>query len=159
MQLLHQSRGAASKPVPPAANHHHPIQTHICTPRALGTKMEHKKAGCNVSNFLHKTGKISKFRGKKKNEWWIWLFLQVWRKQKKKPLVMNQLQADREGSKRKLTAVMKTVLQLQGRASNLQRGSSPPLSQTAQVVLLNAVLMLPGTTSARIWQNRCYLRN
>lgn len=81
------------------------------------------------------------------------------KKTEKKPLVMNQLQADREGSKRKLTAVMKTVLQLQGRASNLQRGSSPPLSQTAQVVLLNAVLMLPGTTSARIWQNRCYLRN
>lgn len=157
MQLLHQSRGAACKPVPPAANHHHPIQTHICTPRALGTKMEHKKAGCNVSNFLHKTGKISKFRGKKKSGEYDCFYR--CEENRKKPLVMNQLQADREGSKRKLTAVMKTVLQLQGRASNLQRGSSPPLSQTAQVVLLNAVLMLPGTTSARIWQNRCYLRN
>jgi len=40
--------------------------------------------------------------------------------------VVNKPQADAEESKRKLTTVMKTFLQLQERASNLLRGNSLP---------------------------------
>lgn len=56
---------------------------------------------------------------------------------RRNPFVMNKPQANREGSKRRLTTVMKTSLQLQERDSSLLRGSSPQNSQSAQVVLFN----------------------
>lgn len=154
MQLLHQGRGAACKPVlQPTST----LQTHIC---ALGTKMECKKTDCNISNSLHKTGKISKFKGeKKKKKWWIWLFLQVWRKHRRNPSVMNQLQADREGSKKEANCSDENCPAAPGKGFKSPKRKFSPTFSDAQVDLLNAVLMLPGTTSARIWQNRCYVRN